>query len=52
MELDGMKMDEVIRVICDIAAEYDVVGLTVADPMPRIAIKIRNMLRRLPLLNE
>lgn len=49
---DGMKIDEVVRVINDIASEYDVVGLTVAEPMPRVAIKIRNMLNRLPLLNE
>ncbi len=49
---DGMKIDEVVRVINDISAEYDIVGLTVAEPMPRVAIKIRNMLRELPLLRE
>ncbi|MDR2953685.1 MAG: arginase family protein [Prevotella sp.] len=49
---DGMKIDEVIRVINDISAEYDIVGLTVAEPMPRIAIKIRNMLNELPLLKD
>lgn len=47
---DGMKIEEVVRVINDIAAEYDIVGLTVAEPMPRVAIKIRNMLGQLPLL--
>lgn len=47
---DGMKIAEVVRVINDIAEEYDVVGLTVAEPMPRTAIKIRNMLNELPLL--
>lgn len=47
---DGMKIAEVIRVINDIAREYDVVGLTVAEPMPRTAIKIRNMLNELPLM--
>ena len=52
VEPDGMKTVEVIRVINDIAAKYDLVGLTVAEPMPRIAIKIRNMLNRLPLLKE
>lgn len=52
VEPDGMKTEEVIRVINDIAAKYDLVGLTVAEPMPRIAIKIRNMLNRLPLLKE
>lgn len=47
---NGMKIAEVVRVINDIASEYDVVGLTVAEPMPRVAIKIRNMLKLLPLL--
>lgn len=50
VEPDGMKIEEVVRVINDIAAQYDLVSLTVAEPMPRIAIKIRNMLKRLPLL--
>ena len=52
MEPDGMKIKEVIRVINDVAAGYDLVGLTVAEPMPRIAIKIKNMLGQLPLLKE
>ena len=47
---DGMKMEEVIRVINDIAAEKELVGLTVAEPMPRTAIRIKNMLHQLPLL--
>lgn len=50
VEPSGMKIDEVVRVINDIASEYDLVGLTVAEPMPRIAIKLRNMLDKLPLL--
>lgn len=48
---NGMKIDDVVRVINDISAEYDLLSLTVAEPMPRIAIKLRNMLGRLPLLN-
>lgn len=47
---DGMKLEEVIRVINDIAKEKEVVGLTIAEPMPRIAIRIKEMLSRLPLL--
>ena len=50
VEPNGMKIKEVVRVINDIAAEYDLVGLTVAEPMPRIAIKIKNMMNQLPLL--
>ena len=47
---DGMKMEEVIRVINDVAMEKEIVGLTIAEPMPRTAIRIKNMLERLPLL--
>lgn len=50
VEPNGMKIKEVVRVINDVAGAYDLVGLTVAEPMPRIAIKIRNMLNQLPLL--
>ena len=50
VEPNGMKIDEVVRVINNIASKYDLVGLTVAEPVPRIAIKLRNMLDRLPLL--
>ena len=41
---DGMKLAEVVRVINDIAKEKEIVGLTVAEPMPRIAIRIKEML--------
>lgn len=47
---DGMKMKHVVRTINDIAHVKDVVGLTVAEPMPRTAIRIKNMLEQLPLL--
>lgn len=47
---NGMKISEVVRVINDIAKEFDIVGLTVAEPMPRIAIKLKNMLEKLPLM--
>jgi len=49
---NGMKIDEVVRIINDIHAGYDIVGLTVAEPMPRVAIKIKNMLNELPLLRD
>lgn len=49
---DGMKIDEVVRVINDISNEFDLVGLTIAEPVPRVAIKIKNMLHQLPLLNN
>jgi len=46
---DGMKIHEVIRLINDIAKEKEIVGLTIAEPMPRIAIRIKSMLEQLPL---
>ena len=45
-----MKLHEVVRLINDIAARYEVAALTIAEPMPRLTIKIRNMLSQLPLL--
>lgn len=47
---EGLKIDEAVRLINDIAAEKELVGLTVAEAMPRTAIRIKNMLARLPLL--
>lgn len=47
-----MKMTEVVHVINDIAKEKEVVGLTVAEPMPRTAIRIKQMLEQLPLIQE
>ena len=47
---DGMKIAEVVRVINDIAREKEIVGLTIAEPMPRVAIRIKEMLNQLPLL--
>lgn len=47
---NGLKIATVVRIINDIVSEYDVVGLTIAEPMPRVAIKIKNMLNQIPLL--
>ena len=47
---DGMKMADVVRVINDIASEKELVGLTVTEPMPRIAIRLKSMLAQLPML--
>lgn len=46
---EGMRIAEVVRLINDIAHEKELVGLTIAEPMPRTAIRIRSMLRQLPL---
>lgn len=46
----GLRLDEVVRLINDIAAAKDLIALTVAEPMPRLAIRLKGMLSRLPLL--
>ena len=47
-----MKIEETVRVINDIARKMEIVGLTIAEPMPRTAIRIKEMLSRLPLLKQ
>ena len=42
-------MDEAARVINDISKEFNLIGLTVAEPVPRTAIKLKNMLNKLPI---
>lgn len=46
---NGLKIAEVIKLINDIDKNYDLVGLSIAEHMPRVAIKLRNMMRELPL---
>lgn len=46
---DGMKMAEVVRLVNDVSAAHDVAALTVAEPLPRTAINIRNMLHGINL---
>lgn len=50
-EPNGMKIDEVLRVIKDVSKTYDIVGLTIAEHVPRVAIKLKSMLEQLPLFN-
>ncbi len=45
-----MAPDQVVRLLQDVAAACDVVGLAIAEYMPWEAIRTRNMLRKLPLL--
>lgn len=45
-----MAPDQVVRLLQDVAAACDVVGLAIAEYMPWEAIATRNMLRKLPLL--
>ena len=45
-----LKLKEVVRLINDIAREKELVALTVAETMPRLAIRLKQMLSELPLL--
>lgn len=46
----GLKLKEVVRLINDIAKTKEIVALTVAEPMPRLAIRLKKMLSTLPLI--
>lgn len=46
----GLKLNEIVRLINDIAGAKELVALTVAEPMPRLAIRLKQMLSELPLL--
>ena len=49
---DGLKMAEVVRIINDVSASHSVDALTIAEPMPRTAINIRNMLGGIKMFGE
>ena len=49
---DGLKMAEVVRIINDVTAAHSVEALTIAEPMPRTAINIRNMLGGIKMLGK
>lgn len=44
------KLNEAMRLINDIAAVKELVALTIAEPMPRLAIRLKAMLANLPLM--
>lgn len=47
---DGLRLAQVARLIDAVARAHDVIGLTVAEPMPRVALRLRALLAALPLL--
>ncbi len=49
---DGLKVQQVVDLINGISANFDVVGLTVAEPMPKTAIALRNLLQGIKLFQE
>ena len=44
------KLQESVRIINDIAKEFELVALTVAEPMLRLAIRLKRMLSEFPLI--
>ena len=46
----GLKLKEAVRIINEVAKEFELVALTVAEPMPRLAIRLKRMLSELPLI--
>jgi arginase len=50
-EPNGMEISEVLQIIKEIEAQYDIIGLTVAEHFPDIEIKLKKILEELPLLN-
>ncbi|MFC8501293.1 arginase family protein [Pedococcus sp. NPDC057267] len=51
-EKDGISKATALNTIARIASDFDLVGLTVAEFVPREAVALQSMLRRLPLLRE
>jgi arginase len=48
----GASIESTVRLIQDVAAEFDVVGLGITEHLPWDAITLSSMLRSLPLLND
>lgn len=47
-----MTMEQVVRLLADVAAAVDVVGIGIAEHLPWDALAMKNMLARLPLLGN
>jgi arginase len=47
-----MVPEQIVRLLQDVAAACDVVGLAIAEYMPWKAITNRDLLRKLPLLAD
>ena len=49
-EPGGLRIDEVRRLVADVSASTDVVGLTIAEFVPRQVIRLQQLLRDFPLI--
>lgn len=48
----SMTIEQIVRLLTDVAGVVDVVGLGIAEHMPWDALALKNMLARLPLLGK
>lgn len=51
-ESKGLKMGTAVRLLADVAREFDVVGLGITEYVPRDAILLSDMLRHLPIVGD
>ncbi|GHO98109.1 arginase [Reticulibacter mediterranei] len=51
-EPDGLMSNEVQRLVADVSAVADVVGLTIAEFIPRQVIRLQQVLRNFPLISS
>jgi arginase len=51
-EPDGLTSNDVRRLVADVRAVADVVGLTIAEFVPRQVIRLQQVLRNIPLIQE
>jgi arginase len=49
-EPDGLRSNEVRRLVADVSAVADVVGLTIAEFVPSQVIRLQQVLRNFPLI--
>ena len=48
----GLTREQVRRIIADLSGQADIVGLTVAEYVPRNLLQLQEMLDGLPLIGE
>ena len=51
-EADGLTSNEARRLVADVSAIADVVGLTIAEFVPRQVIRLQQVLRNFPLIDN
>lgn len=51
-EPNGLKVETAVRLLADVTRQVDIVGLGITEYMPRDAILLSDMLRRLPIMGD